>query len=268
MTVFPPSRRDDYLATISDLGFQRPVHQIARAYTDGVHGEAVAGRSGAAVIVGDFVELSGTFDPEVYDVVGRIAEAHLVEPPAGWVAGIPDATPDRFVAFRREAFRPMRPGAVEGPGTRAAGTSGARTPTIDGSPLEISAINHSAAEELLSETWSADVVANTRSVGAGYPKAFGFVARHNGRIIGAVGCFAIYRDGIEIQIDTREGFRRRGVATELATRMIAECSRRSLQCHWDAMTPASATLARRLGFVSERVYWCYELRAGRAEQTT
>ena len=55
MTSFPASRADAYISAISNLGFQPPSHQISSTYTDGILGEAVIGRSGAAVIVGDLV---------------------------------------------------------------------------------------------------------------------------------------------------------------------------------------------------------------------
>jgi GNAT superfamily N-acetyltransferase len=74
-----------------------------------------------------------------------------------------------------------------------------------------------------------------------------------------VGCYAMYAHGIEVQIDTRRGYRRRGIASRLATRMLEECGRRRLACHWDAMNEASVALARRLGFRERRRYRCIEL---------
>jgi RimJ/RimL family protein N-acetyltransferase len=259
MTCFDSCRANDYLAAVSRLGYRKPAHQISRSYTDGILGEGVVGRHGAAVTVGDLVELAGCFDREVYDHISRRDESHVVEPAQCWIDGITSMHPPRFLAYQREAFKPLTPDAIVG-----AGTLEATRLTIDGSPVAISPIEHDDIETILGESWSADWVANTISLGEACPNAFGFVARLRDRIIGGVGCYAVYKSGVEIQIDTHADFRRRGVATELAKRMVVECGRRSLECHWDAMNAGSAALARTLGFVTERTYRCYELSARRS----
>jgi GNAT superfamily N-acetyltransferase len=256
MTTFQAAQADEYLTTISNLGFKHPLHQISRSYTDGVFGEAVIGGCGAAVIVGDIVELSGCFDREVYERVSRIAEMHLFEPPQCWIDEITNMGPAPLRAYQRAAFKPIRPEQI--------GTRVSLSPvnlTIDGIPVEISAINDSDTKMLLKESWSADLVANTLAIDAKFPSAFGFIARLNDHVIGGVGCYTVYATGIEVQIDTREGYRRRGVATELAKRMLVECKNRSLECHWDAMNEESVTLARKVGFEWDRTYWCYEMAA-------
>lgn len=254
MTTFPASQADEYLRTISNLGFRAPSHQIPRSYTDGVFGEAVVGQRGAAVIVGDVVELSGEFDPEVFERLSTMDEAHLFEPPQCWIDVISEMGPVCLRAYQREAFNPIQPGQI--------GKTVDLDPvslTIDRTPVEISPIDESARKTLLEESWSADLVANTNSIEDRFPRAFGFIARLDGRIIGGVGCFTVYLSGVEVEIDTREGYRRRGVATELAKRMLIECKTRSLECHWDAMNAESARLARKVGFVWDRTYWCYEM---------
>jgi RimJ/RimL family protein N-acetyltransferase len=256
VTTFPVSQADTYLRTVSNLGFRKPTHRIPRSYTDGVFGEAVVGQRGAAVIVGDVVELSGCFDGEVFERVSAITEAHLFEPPQCWIDEIRNMGPAVFRAYQREAFHPIEP--------RQIGSMVNLDPVdvmINGSPVEISPIDERARTALLKEYWSADLVANTVSIDAKFPSGFGFIARLDDRIIGGVGCFTVYASGVEVEIDTRDGYRRHGVATELAKRMLVECKTRSLQCHWDAMNAESAALARKVGFVRDRTYWSYEMRA-------
>jgi len=250
MTTFQVSQADEYLRTISNLRLKEPSHQIPRSYTDGIFGEAVVGQNGAAVIVGDVVELSGCFDRDVFEHVSKIDEAHLFEPPECWVDGISKMDPACFRAYQREAFHPLQPGQI--------GTAANFEPvnlTIEGTPVEIAPITDSDKKALLEESWSADLVANTIAVDGKFPSAFGFIARCDNQVIGGVGCFAVYVSGIEVEIDTRSGYRRRGVATELAKRMLVECRNRSLECHWDAMNAESAALARKVGFVWDRSYW-------------
>lgn len=256
MTCLDSSRANDYLNAISGLGFEKPKHQISSSYTDGIFGEAVVGRCGAAVIVGDLVELSGCFDGEVYHHILRIDESHLVEPPPCWIDGITKIHPGRFVAYEREAFKPLAPAQINRTDNRVT-----RNLTIDGSPVEISPIERKDIETILREPWSADWVANTVFMDKEYVTALGFIARLGNRIIGGIGCYTVYRTGIEIQVDTHADFRRRGVATELAKRMVVECGSRALECHWDAMNTESAALARKVGFVKDRTYRCYEMSA-------
>lgn len=254
MTTFRAHQAEEYLRTISKFGFGKPSHQIPRSYTDGIFGEAVVGRCGSAVIVGDVVELSGCFDRDVFERVSKIDEAHLFEPPECWIDGISDMDPARFRAYQREAFHPIQPGQI--------GTTANLEPvnlTIEGTPVEIAPITDSDKKTLLEQSWSADLVANTMSVDERFPTAFGFIARYDDQVIGGVACFAVYVSGIEVEIDTRSGYRRRGVATELAKRMLVECRNRSLECHWDAMNAESAALARKVGFVWDRSYWAYEM---------
>ena len=254
VSLFHPSQADEYLRTISNLGFKEPSHQIPRSYTEGIFGEAVVGQSGAAVIVGDVVELTGCFDQDVFERVSMIDQAHLFEPSQCWIDGISDMRPDRLRAYQREAFNPIRPGRIG----QAVNLDPAIL-TIDGTTVEISPIDEGVKKTLLKERWSADLVANTVSIEDRFPRAFGFIARLDGKIVGGVGCYTVYASGIEVEIDTREGYRRRGIATELAKRMLVECKKRSLECHWDAMNAESAALARKIGFLPDRTYWCYEL---------
>lgn len=256
MTTFRASQAEEYLRTISKLGFGKPSHQIPCSFTDGIFGEAVIGRDGSAVIVGDVVELSGCFDRDVFERVSNIDEAHLFEPPECWIDSIYNMDPACLRAYQREAFHPIQPGQI--------GTTANLEPvnlTIEGIPVEIAPITDSDKSTLLEESWSADLVANTISIAAKFPSAFGFIARCDGQVIGGVGCFAVYVSGVEVEIDTREGYRRRGVATELAKRMLVECRNRSLECHWDAMNAESAALARKVGFEWDRSYLAYEMSA-------
>lgn len=72
----------------------------------------------------------------------------------------------------------------------------------------------------------------------------------------AAGCGAYaHADGqLEVEIDTAPAHRRQGLATACGAAFVLACLEKGLRPHWDAMTPVSAALARKLGFVHPRPY--------------
>ena len=72
--------------------------------------------------------------------------------------------------------------------------------------------------------------------------------------------YSRYKDGIEIQIDTREEHRRRGLAFACGAKLILECLERNLYPSWDAQNMWSAGLAEKLGYRYSHTYTAYEIR--------
>lgn len=68
--------------------------------------------------------------------------------------------------------------------------------------------------------------------------------------------YSWYRRGIEIEIDTREDFRRRGLALCCGAALILRCLERGLYPSWDAATPISVALAEKLGYHFSHEYAC------------
>ena len=80
---------------------------------------------------------------------------------------------------------------------------------------------------------------------------------HGDEIVGVVGSFSAYSGGIEIEIDTKEEYRRRGIARAGAAKLILECLERGLYPSWDAATTISLSLAKSLGYVFKNEYGSY-----------
>lgn len=265
MMRFAARQCEDFLASLREAGLELPRSRFSSAFTDGLSGYGCISGTSWAVVVGDSVELCGPFDPEIYAGIRLIDEAHLFTPPPEWMEQIRRDPECRAEEYTRVAFEPMLPAASRAPQAEQDPNDN----VIEGLRVEIRAISSDLVRSLLAEPWAADVVSNTMTGDAGSRTGFGFVALLDTRIIGAVGCYLCYREGIEVQIDTHSRFRRRGVATRLARRMVEECSRRGLACHWDAMNAESASLARRLGFREAGKYWCVQLTrqpAGKSER--
>jgi RimJ/RimL family protein N-acetyltransferase len=69
-----------------------------------------------------------------------------------------------------------------------------------------------------------------------------------GRLVGAATSAAASDTAIEIQIDTNEPFRRRGLATAVAATLISDCLERGIDPNWDTASAASEGLAQKLGY--------------------
>ena len=282
---FLPPDATQFLIAVERHGLPRPRHQITAAFTDGIVGCAYLTSNGYAVVVADFVEVAGSYDAAIWAALGGRSELHIMAPPEDWRRRL---TADRErVRFRyeRTAFHPLsgdpaRNGAVgddaglrgavgrhdaapDGSALRGGAIDGATDANTarnvrlkDGTVAEIVAIDDRTAQDLARDAWSEDIVAHTMVGSGANLGGFGFVARSGTEILGGIGCYTVYRNGIEVEIDTHRDHRRKGVATALARRMVRACGERGIDCHWDAMNDASYALARKLGFVPAERYEC------------
>lgn len=112
----------------------------------------------------------------------------------------------------------------------------------------------------LENPWSQDLV-------SGYPSyedyarlGLGFVVTENGEILSGASSYSSYRGGIEIEIDTKEKCRRKGLATAAGAALILECLKRGLYPSWDAQNRASVALAEKLGYSFSHDYPVYEVK--------
>lgn len=87
----------------------------------------------------------------------------------------------------------------------------------------------------------------------------GFVAVRGDEVLAGASSYSVYEGGIEIQVDTREDCRRRGLAAACAARLILTCLDRGLYPNWDAANEASAALAEKLGYRMDHAYIAYLL---------
>ena len=111
------------------------------------------------------------------------------------------------------------------------------------------------------ETWSADLVSQFPDWEDFSRLGLGVVIHKDGVVVSGASSYTRYRDGIEIQVDTREDFRRRGLAFICAARLILECLDRGLYPSWDAHNRASLALAEKLGYTFSHAYSAVEVRS-------
>ncbi len=87
----------------------------------------------------------------------------------------------------------------------------------------------------------------------------GAVILKDGEPVSGASSYSGYRGGIEVQIDTREDYRRRGLAGICGAKLILECLKRGWYPSWDAQNQWSAALAEKLGYHLAYEYVAFEV---------
>jgi len=171
----------------------------------------------------------------------------LMPSPPAWVAAARETFGEQLVTFPRYSFS-------------ADGLSAAHlTRIIDASPQRDRVITADAA--LLArvaeglETFIDP--ADFDSPGDFVARGLGFVALDGERVMGAAYSSLVCSRGIEVSLYVDEPYRRQGVATALAARLLLECLRQGRRPNWDAANPESCALAEKLGYVASGIYDSY-----------
>ena len=229
---------------------------MIRSCLQGVMGKVytVSDRTSAAAVLGDFCFFSGKPDKKlILKDYGR-EFLILVPPDESWAAliqeALPASRPHTRTAFRKEAdFDREKLQAL-----------------LDALPREyrIQAIDDALYRQCLSQPWSRDLVSNYESREEYRRLGVGFAVLRDGEILSGASAYSRYREGIEIEIDTREDCRHRGLAAVWASALILHCLEKGLFPSWDAHNPISAALAEKLGYIPAGEYTVYELHSSKA----
>lgn len=107
--------------------------------------------------------------------------------------------------------------------------------------------------------WSKDLVSQYKDYDMYKELGLGVVAMNDGEIVAGASSYSRYKKGIEIEIDTREDHRRKGLAYACGAKLIMECLKRDLYPSWDAQNKWSVALAEKLGYQFSYEYTAYEI---------
>lgn len=110
-----------------------------------------------------------------------------------------------------------------------------------------------------SESWSVDLCSQFRDFSDYQEYAVGVAILHHGKLVAGASPYAIYQNGIEIEIDTKLEYRGKGLATACGAKLILECLERNIYPSWDAHDLRSVHLAEKLGYHLSHPYVTYEL---------
>lgn len=122
-------------------------------------------------------------------------------------------------------------------------------------------IDEEIYHKAMSMPWSMDLCSQFQGYEDYAKRGLGVAALAKGELVCGASSYTVYQEGIEIEIDTRSDWRRRGLAKACGAKLILECSKRGLYPSWDAQNPISAALAEKLGYHLEKEYAAYEIKA-------
>ena len=124
---------------------------------------------------------------------------------------------------------------------------------------ELRLIDGSLYEQCKTQDWSIDLVSQYHSYEYYERLGLGVVALKGEELVSGASSYSSYRGGIEIEIDTRKDYRRRGLAYACGAALILACLDRGLYPSWDAQNLASVALAQKLGYHFSHAYPVYEI---------
>lgn len=107
--------------------------------------------------------------------------------------------------------------------------------------------------------WANDLVSQFKDYDTYKKLGLGVVALKDGELAAGASSYSRYNEGIEIEIDTREDHRRRGLAYACGAKLILECLEKGLYPSWDAQNMWSVALAEKLGYHFSHEYTAYEI---------
>lgn len=126
----------------------------------------------------------------------------------------------------------------------------------------LSLIDGELYRKCLENPWSRDLVAQYGSYERFREWGLGAVILKGQELVAGASSYSSYRGGIEVEIDTREDQRRKGLAYVCGARLILECCFRNLYPSWDAHNLWSVALAEKLGYHFAHSYTAYEIEGG------
>ncbi len=112
------------------------------------------------------------------------------------------------------------------------------------------------------EEWSVDLCSQFKDYEDYGKRAVGAAVLYQGKLVAGASPYAVYNEGIEIEIDTKPEYRRKGLATVCGARLILECLQRNIYPSWDAHDLRSVALAEKLGYHLDYPYVTYILADG------
>lgn len=109
------------------------------------------------------------------------------------------------------------------------------------------------------QEWCRDWVSHYENYEMYRDLGLGVVITKDGMPVSGVSSYSSYEGGIELEVDTKEEYRRKGLAYVCGARFILECCKRGLYPSWDAQNKWSVALAEKLGYHYSHDYTAFEI---------
>lgn len=128
------------------------------------------------------------------------------------------------------------------------------------SEYRASVIDEELFHQCMALEWCRDGVANYPDYDLYRQYGLGVVILKGEEIVASCSSYSGFNDGIEIEIDTKEDYRRQGLGYVCAAKLILECLDRNWFPSWDAQNLMSVGLAKKLGYHFDKEYIAYEIK--------
>ncbi len=211
--------------------------------------------SSAMAVLGDFAFPAGQPDVELisYRPEGKAWDFMILAPETeAWEAAIREYFGERARKVVRYALK-KEPDVFDRKRLQRA---------AEGLPsaYELKALDETLFARCRETGWCRDWVSQYASWEEYEKRGLGVVALRDGEPVSGASSYSSFEGGIEIEIDTREDSRRKGLAYGCAAKLILKCLERGWYPSWDAQNPASLALAEKLGYHLDHAYTAYEVR--------
>ena len=130
------------------------------------------------------------------------------------------------------------------------------------SEYTISVIDEKIFNYCKNENWCSDLVSQFPDFLTYKKLGLGIIIMKDDIPVSGASSYSAYLGGIEIEIDTKMEYRRKGLATVCGAKLILECLERGLYPSWDAQNTWSVALAEKLGYHFNYAYNAYEVNCG------
>jgi RimJ/RimL family protein N-acetyltransferase len=105
--------------------------------------------------------------------------------------------------------------------------------------------------------WTMDFCSNFETVEAFYQYGIGYVVMKDDEIISGASSYSYDGERLEITIETKEEYRKKGLALACAAKLILESLSKGIFPRWDAANLTSVALAEKLGYRFSHEYTVY-----------
>lgn len=126
--------------------------------------------------------------------------------------------------------------------------------------IRIRRIDKRLYQQALKEEWSRDFCSNFDSPEDYERDGLGFAALDGRKIVAGCSAYGFSHGMIEVSVETRKEYRRKGLALACSARFILTCLEQGIYPSWDATNLQSVGLAEKLGYLFDKEYKVYQLR--------
>lgn len=127
------------------------------------------------------------------------------------------------------------------------------------SDYEIKIIEEAEYNACRENVWANDLVFQYKDYNTYKSLGLGVAVLKDGELVAGASSYSTYDKGIEIEIDTKKEYRRKGLAYVCGAKLILACLEKGLYPSWDAQNEWSVALAEKLGYHFSHEYVAYEI---------